>query len=80
MDLPLLPGCPSTRPIDTVDEVVVDWERDLREEDAVGDAEEDPTRQGGSHHAAKAYSKAGGERVRAHLARKPRRSRKRIAA
>ncbi len=63
-----------------VDEVVADWERDLCEEDAIEREDEDSARSSGSHHPVKAYNKGDGERVRAHLARNPRRSRKRIAA
>ena len=63
-----------------VDEVVADWERDLREEDATAREEEDSSRAGGTHHRVKAYRKGDGERVRSHLARNPRRGRKRPAA
>ncbi len=63
-----------------VDEVVANWERDLRDEEVVEVEDEDPPRSSGSHHRVRAYRKGDGERVRTHLARNPRRSRRRIAA
>ena len=58
-----------------VDEVVAAWEEDQKADEADGD-EGDLVRQRPGTHAVRAYTKTEGERVRAHLARNPRRRRK----
>ena len=57
-----------------VDEVVAAWEEDWEAGEADSD-EGDPERQGPGTHRVRAYTRAEGERVRAHLARNPRRHR-----
>lgn len=58
-----------------VDEVVGAWEED-REAGETDRDEDDPARQRSETHRVRAYTKAEGERVRAHLARNPQRRRR----